>query len=249
MREQRGVIRTVFRVSVAVLIGMIVLGISSIRGNAAAGTAAGKVMELKEPVTVYTEKSTDSEVLVTYKAGEVLFVTGDTGDGWYTVFYRGTTGYLSKTVSSPEAEGDADGEGGTDSSGDNTGATHGLELEEFAGADQEAIDEELSQVNVESTYLVEEVQQYEESHRNAVIWVIVIAVIAFALVIAGIIAYKRNNSQPDDSGTEENADVKAKAKDKGKAKDKTKDRVSVENKDAKARISEDKLDIIDLDEE
>lgn len=224
MKERSNLwMRTICKIAAGVLVSMIAMGIFAMRTDAAAGTASGKVMELKEPVTVYTEKSTDSEVLVTYKAGEVLFVTGDTGDGWYTVFYRGTTGYLSKTVSSPNAEGGTDGEADTGNSSVDTSASHELVLEEFAGADQEAIDEELSQVNVESTYLVEEVQQHQEAHRNAIIWVIVIAVIAAALVIVGIIAYKRNNTQPKDEAEEESAGNK--------------------------KVIKDKIDIIDLDKE
>lgn len=155
------------------------------------GTVSGKIMELKEAVTIYSEKSEGSEVLVTFKAGDVIFVTGDTGDGWYTVAYQGRTGYLSKNVSGGTSA------SGTGASSVSAGGTHELKLEEFSGADPEVLDNELEQLNTESTYMVEEVERYHKSKRNAIIWVVIIALLAAALITVGIISYRKRSSLTD----------------------------------------------------
>ncbi len=190
-------------VILAIVTLLMCMNLLAVSARSAEAPVSGKIVEIKETVKVYSEKSTDSEVLVTFKAGDAMFVTGDTGDGWYTVAYQGKIGYVSKTVSSPssdESEGTASNSNGeantTGASADNTSTinnkeeTHELELVDFGEQMQEEMEEEMAQTNIETSYLAEEVVRYQESKTNAIIWVVIISVMAIILIVVGFISYR-----------------------------------------------------------
>lgn len=58
-----------------------------------AGTDSDLV-NVKNKTIVLVEPEDGSDVLVTYNPGETVYITGMTNDGWYTVYYRGSTGYF-----------------------------------------------------------------------------------------------------------------------------------------------------------
>ncbi len=163
---------------------------------AAEGTVSGQIMQLDKKAAIYSEKSVTSDVLATFNAGDVIFVTGQTDDGWYTVAYQGETGYLP-----------------ADASGAGAGSKEDSELKPYTEADVESVDEELKQTNIESTYLAEEVVRYHKARRNAIIWVCIITALAIALVEVGYMSYKRKSvvqkenedRTPDDENVAENS--------------------------------------------
>ena len=243
------------RVLAGIIIAIMVTVWTPLYAHADAGTVSGKVMELKEGVTIYSEKSTDSTVLVTFKAGDVIFVTGDTGDGWLTVAYQGQIGYLSKTVgtsgSGAEADGTGEGDKATGSSGE---GAHELAIEDWTEADEAAIDEELSKENVESSYLAEEVERYHRSVRNAIIWVSIIAVLIIAVIIVSIISYRRNNTEPSEEQMEKENKTKRFKGEENIAEDtdrKRRKEIDKEKAEDKQPVTDDPnpIDIIDLDKE
>ena len=243
------------RVLAGIIIAIMVTVWTPLYAHADAGTVSGKVMELKEAVTIYSEKSADSAVIVTFKAGDVIFVTGDTGDGWLTVAYQGQIGYLSKTVGETDSSTGTDGAGEGDSATGSTGnGTHELAIEDWTEADEAAIDEELSKENIESSYLAEEVERYHRSVRNAIIWVSIIAVLIIAVIIVSIISYRRNNTEPSEEQMEKENKTKRFKGEENIAEDtdrKRRKEIDKEKAEDKQPVTDDPnpIDIIDLDKE
>ncbi len=66
-----------------------------------AGTVTASALNLR------SEPSTSSSILTTLPRGAVVLITGDT-DGWYKIWYRGESGYVSKSYISFALQADSD---------------------------------------------------------------------------------------------------------------------------------------------
>lgn len=169
------------------------VAIDVIAEETANNVVLSSMMVATDTIEVRTEASENADVLVIFKEGDNIFVTGKTEDGWYIVSYQGKTGYF----------------GGN---GKNVPI-----VENAAFTDTTALDQEMETEKTESLFLGEEIIHYQSSKRMAVVWtVIIIAALAGVFVAAFISSKKRkateNGEKEADTGelvTENNEDVKA----------------------------------------
>lgn len=134
----------------------------------------------------------DAEVVFSYEADAVVFVTGETEDGWYIVSYQGKTGYIPKSLQDAEAAPDEDGgEAAAD-------MADGAEKEQGGGAalavepiDVDALNAEFEEQGAESEIVVEMVEKYRADTRRSRIWGVLIAALIIAIFAVGIISTVR----------------------------------------------------------
>lgn len=60
-------------------------------------TAANDLVNIDSAVDVYSDMDTNSSVIVSYVAGDVVYMTGES-ENWIQVFYRGQNGYIPKSA-------------------------------------------------------------------------------------------------------------------------------------------------------
>lgn len=134
----------------------------------------------------------DAEVVFSYEADAVAFVTGETEDGWYIVSYQGKTGYIPKSLQNVETAPDEDsGEAAAD-------VADGAEKEQGGGAalavepiDVDALNAEFEEQGAESEIVVEMVEKYRADTRRSRIWGVLIAALIIAIFAVGIISTVR----------------------------------------------------------
>ena len=115
--------------------------------------------------------SDDAETVFTYDEGDHIYVTGETQNGWYIVYYRGQTGYINKNVSQgAEAV---------------QNVQIALEAEEL---DIEALDDELAAQEVENKLIAEGVERYLSEARRSKIWGVIIVFLVIGIFAVGIVS-------------------------------------------------------------
>ena len=138
----------------------------------------------------------DAEVVFSYEADAVVFVTGETEDGWYIVSYQGKTGYIPKSLQDAETASDEDsGEAEVEAE---DGAEKEQAQEQGVGAalavetiDVDALNAEFEEQGAESEIVVEMVEKYRSDTRRSRIWGVLIAALIIAIFAVGIISTVR----------------------------------------------------------
>lgn len=163
--------------------------------NPPAETVITNLMVATKTIELRADANEKAEVIATFNEGDSIFVTGQTDDGWYTAFYQGKTGYFKNDVN-------------------NTSVKQNEDI-----SNSEALVHEMEQNAVESIYLGEEVIQYGESKRRAIIWISIIGVAMAGIFVLALLMGKKKNME-----------AMTKSENDGKVS------------------SEDKIEVIDLDE-
>ncbi len=127
-------------------------------------------MTAQERVEAKASPDDGAETVITYETGDTIFITGETGDGWYTVLYQGITGYIPVDVKE--------------------------NLEEV-NLDVAALDAEMENQVAESKLVVEEVERYRAEAKRSRIWGIVIVVLVVAIFVVGIVSTIRVKKNKD----------------------------------------------------
>ena len=144
-------------------------------------------MKALRQVDAKAEPKDDAEAIFTYDEGDLIYVTGETPNGWYIVYYRGQTGYIDKSVSQnadiPE----------DDQSERNMQAV--FEAEEL---DLKALDDELAAQEVENKLIAEGVERYLAEARRSRIWGIVIVLLVISIFAVGIISTVRTEKNKEE---------------------------------------------------
>lgn len=172
--------------------------------------AANKIINLKSDVDILVSPEDGADVLVSFKKGDPVFVTGFQ-NGYYIVLYQGKTGYFSTATSLAQSSDvvidenseDADGVLDTILEEDDT-------FDDAGGGDVIAeLDSEFKTGAEEMDYVISEIDSAEKARRSSVIWGAVIAVIIiliFALSIFGKIVERRKlepDKEPEDECTDD----------------------------------------------
>ena len=172
--------------------------------------AANKIINLKSDVDILVSPEDGADVLVSFKKGDPVFVTGFQ-NGYYIVLYQGKTGYFSTATSLAQSSDvvidenseDADGELDTILEEDDT-------FDDAGGGDVIAeLDSEFKTGAEEMDYVISEIDSAEKARKSSVIWGAVIAVIIiliFALSIFGKIVERRKlepDKEPEDECTDD----------------------------------------------
>ena len=128
-------------------------------------TQASSFFTAEKHIDAKAEPKSSAETVFSYEAGAVVCVTGETEDGWYTVFYQGKTGYIDM-----DAAKDAFTQMNVD----------------VAGLDAEmAAEEETSKM------IIEETERYRTEARRSKIWAAVIIVLVVGIFAMGIVSTLR----------------------------------------------------------
>lgn len=138
-------------------------------------TNISDLMVAMEEVTVREEPDVKAEVLVSYNVGDIVFVTGISEDGWYTVFYQGKTGYFK---------------------GSEAGS-----VRPYDEVSIDSINQEMNQQGNESLFLGEELIQYEGTKRTSLIWIGVIGLAIIVCFVAAIISSRKKSMEKREKGS------------------------------------------------
>ena len=131
-------------------------------------SALSQVMTAQETVDMKKEADASSETLMTYENGASVFVTGQTQDGWYQVFYQGMTGYVPEEA---------------------------LCVQEI---DIAKLNEEMDDNAKEAEFIAETVEKYHREEVYDKIWFGMIVVIVAAIFAVGIISGKKKKDTKAD---------------------------------------------------
>lgn len=125
----------------------------------------GRLMTAQQKLDAKEQPDDSAQTAFSYEAGDNVFVTGETEDGWYTVFYQGKTGYIN--------------------------ANSYQEAFMAADVDVEALDAELEAEEEESRQIIEETERYRVESRRSRIWGAGIIVLVVGIFATGIISTVR----------------------------------------------------------
>lgn len=161
--------------------------------------AANKIINLKSDVDILVSPEDGADVLVSFKKGDPVFVTGFQ-NGYYVVLYQGKTGYFSTSTSLAQSSDvvidenseDADGVLDTILEEDDT-------FDDAGGGDVIAeLDSEFKTGAEETEYLVSEIDSTEKARRSSIIWGVIIGlliILIFALtIVSKVLERKRTKS-------------------------------------------------------
>ena len=140
----------------------------------AVGEPFNRFMKALRQIDAKAEPGEDAETAFVYDEGDHVYVTGETPNGWYIVYYQGQTGYINKNV-----------------------AQASLEAEEL---DMEALDDELAAQEVENKLIAEGVERYLTEARRSKVWGVVIVLLVIGIFVVGIISTiraEKKNQQSD----------------------------------------------------
>ena len=115
-----------------------------------------QLMVAEQDVDMKAEPDAESQTLMIYKKGDLVFSTGETGDGWYLVIYQDKTGYVEKEA---------------------------LSIQEL---DVEGLDAEMASYEQEGKLVMETVEKYHTESRRSKIWGGVIVALVFSIFAVGI---------------------------------------------------------------
>lgn len=135
-----------------------------------------QLMTATEKIEAKEKPEQGAETLLSFEAGAVIYVTGETENGWYQISYQGQTAYVEKNV---------------------------LQEQEM---DTEAMDAELKAQEDESRMIVEEVERYRAEAKRSKIWGTVIVLLVIGIFAAGIISTMQGEKEKKsgETGEEEN---------------------------------------------
>lgn len=117
-----------------------------------------QIMTANEDIDMKAAPENSAETIMSYQAGDSVFVTGETADGWYRAIYQDKEGYLPKDS---------------------------LSAQEI---DVAALDEEMEKTRQEAELVVETVERYRAEARRSKIWGSVIVVLVIGIFATGIIS-------------------------------------------------------------
>ena len=117
-----------------------------------------QIMVANEVATMKSEPDNSSETLMTYDKDALVFVIGETTNGWYFVTYQEKEGYVQKDL---------------------------LRLQEI---DVEELDAEMAANAEEAKFVVEAVEKYRSEARRSKIWGSIIIVLVISIFAIGIIS-------------------------------------------------------------
>ena len=144
-------------------------------------------MRALQQINAKEEPNDDAETIFTYDEGDHIYVTGETPNGWYIVYLQGKTGYINKNVS----------QGIEIVQGERT--SHALLEEEEVNI--EALDDELTALEVENKLIAEGIARYLAEARRSRIWGVVIVLLVIGIFAVGIVstvrAEKKNKKEDD----------------------------------------------------
>lgn len=115
-----------------------------------------------------------ADAVIEYDSGAVVYVVGETADGWYKVSYQEKQGYVRKSLLT--------------------------EIDEINAAELEA---EMEMVETESKMVVEEVERYRAEARRSRIWGAVIILLVAGIFATGIISTVKSKKNMEKSKEEE----------------------------------------------
>lgn len=182
-----------------------------------------RFMSATQKVDVKAEPKNNAETIFSYNAGDSVFVTGETQDGWYIVYYQGKTGYIYPKAS-----------GGQRTPGVQDAAQDVLVEQEM---DIEALDAELEAMEVENKIIVEEVERYRAEVRRSRIWGAIIVLLVIGIFAVGIVSTVRaeRKKKEDEDNSSDNREISHNQE--------------IESKEHSNRRMSYNGDIIDLDKE
>ena len=115
-----------------------------------------QIMVAEQDVDMKAEPNVESQTLMTYKKGDLVFSTGETADGWYLVMYQDKNGYVEKNA---------------------------LRVQKM---DIEGLDAEMAMYAQEGKLVMETVEKYHAESRRSKIWGGVIITLVAAIFAVGI---------------------------------------------------------------
>ena len=199
--------------------------------------AVNEVLMINEHVDVYTDTNDSSAIIVSYEAGDVIFVDGISSNGWYRVLYRGQQGYIHEVAGvsvlgddvamdlpeGVEIEGYSidgvfdeniyQGEFGDEAylnQTDENIETNGNNVSSF-GIDVETLDEEFERTTKDVNNQVENIQAQQAYRRSNFFWTAGILLLILAIVVVTIIErrVKRGNDSIDENESDVHKDSKS----------------------------------------
>lgn len=139
-----------------------------------ASYGSGTVMKAEKETAMKAEPETSAETLMTFEKGSLIFVLGETAEGWYHVRYQSMEGYVEK---------------------------EGMSVQEM---DVEGLDAEMAANEAETKMVVEVVEKYREDARRSKVWGTVIVVLVAGIFATGIVSAVRSNKTDAEGGNDEN---------------------------------------------
>lgn len=139
------------------------------------------LMTATEKIDAKESPNKEAETILSFEIGDILYVTGETENGWYQISYQGQTAYVMKNV---------------------------LKEQEM---DVEAMDAELLAQEDEGRMIIEEVERYRAEVKRSRIWGTVIVLLIIGIFATGIISTVKGEKEKKDEEAEtegkENEDI------------------------------------------
>ncbi len=123
---------------------------------------SGQLMTADDEVDMKAEPSDSAETIMTYKKGDMVFVTGEAENGWYRAIYQNKEGYIPQDS---------------------------LSVQEI---DVAVLDEEMARTEQEAEFVIDTVERYRAEARCSKIWGTVIVVLVLGIFATGIISGIKN---------------------------------------------------------
>lgn len=126
-----------------------------------------QLMTADEAVDMKAAPNHGAETIMSYQAGDAVFVTGETADGWYRAIYQDKEGYIPKDS---------------------------LRIQEI---DVAGLDAEMERTEQEAELVVETVERYRAETRRSKIWGSVIVVLVAGIFATGIVSSVRGKRKEE----------------------------------------------------
>lgn len=120
-------------------------------------TGVNQLMTAVEDVEAKETPDAKAGSVITYKEGSIVYVTGETADGWYQVFYQGIEGFVMKE------------------------SLKSLDI------DLSALEQETEVSENEGRIVVEEVERTRTESNRTLVWGIVIVAIVMGIFLTGVL--------------------------------------------------------------
>lgn len=123
---------------------------------------AEQFMSVRQAVDARTEPDENAETIFSYQAGDTVYVTGQTENGWYIVYYQNQTGYINMEAAQ--------------------------EALEPMSVDVDMLNAEMAAEEETSRLIIEETERYRAESRRSKIWGAVIIVLVIGMFATGIVS-------------------------------------------------------------
>lgn len=142
-------------------------------------TELNQIMVADKTALMKAEPDLDSETLMTYEEGALVFVIGETAEGWYYVTYQDKEGYIQKEL---------------------------LSMQEI---DVEGLNAEMAVNEEEGRLVVEAVEKYRAEAKRSKIWGSIIIVLVVGIFAVGIFsALKTQKSEGEGNANKRKRQIK-----------------------------------------